>query len=153
MTGRHARVLLPGYHYHTIMATRSTITAKFNDGKHRSIYVHFDGYIDGVGKTLLTHYTDQAKIEALVSLGGLSVLDAECANPDGHSYGSPAKGHSVAYHRDRGEDWESNQPSTGDTAAEALENGPGEQEFNYAWDGQSWSVDGKPLAQAVAEDN
>ena len=135
------------------MATRSTISAKFNDGKYRAIYVHFDGYLDGVGRTLLAHYTDQDKIEALVSLGGLSVLDAECAKPDGHSYSTPAKGHSIAYHRDRGEDWESNQPGIGDTAAEALESGPGTQEYNYFWDGQAWSVDGEPLAEAIAEEN
>jgi hypothetical protein len=33
-------------------ATRSTVAIEDKNGKVRGTYVHFDGYVDGVGKTL-----------------------------------------------------------------------------------------------------
>ena len=50
-----------------------------SDGKYpaRSIYCHFDGYIAGVGKTLLNHYTDPEKVNDLMRLGDLSSLGKE----------------------------------------------------------------------------
>jgi hypothetical protein len=42
-----------------------------------SVYCHFDGYPEGVGQTLLDHWTDPAKVEHLISLGDLSVLGSE----------------------------------------------------------------------------
>ena len=39
-----------------------------------SIYCHFDGYPEGVGQTLLDHWTDEKKINRLVALGDLSSL-------------------------------------------------------------------------------
>lgn len=87
------------------MSTRSRIGIQDADGSIRSIYCHFDGYLNGVGQTLFDSYTDPAKVEALIALGDLSSLDDEVAPAPGvpHSYGSAAKGVTVAYHRDRGE--------------------------------------------------
>lgn len=127
------------------MATRSTITAKCSDGKFRSIYCHFDGYISGVGHTLLDHYTDQAKIDALVQLGSISSLSADHIRPPGHTYRTPLEGYTVAYHRDRGEPWADTKPGEGKNATGAVKNGPGLQEYNYVWDGSAWAVDGKRL--------
>lgn len=135
------------------MATRSTITAKLSDGTYRAIYCHFDGYLDGVGRTLQAHYTDQAKIEALLALGSISVLGAECTAPEGHSYGNPKEGFTVAYYRDRGEGWDQCAHGNGATAQAALADGAGCQSYNYLWDGQAWSERGKPLAQALAEND
>ncbi len=56
------------------MGTRSLIAAQ-RDGYFESIYCHWDGYLDGVGKTLLEHYTDQTKLHALLALGDRSSLD------------------------------------------------------------------------------
>jgi hypothetical protein len=72
------------------MSTRSRIAIEKQDGTVKSIYCHFDGYVDGVGKTLFNHY-DKEKLEKLIELGDISVLKESTEN-------------TVAYHRDRGED-------------------------------------------------
>jgi hypothetical protein len=72
------------------MSTRSRIAIEKQDGTVKSIYCHFDGYVDGVGKTLFNHY-DKEKLEKLIELGDISVLHESTEN-------------TVAYHRDRGED-------------------------------------------------
>jgi predicted CxxxxCH...CXXCH cytochrome family protein len=73
------------------MSTRSRIAIENQDGSVTSIYCHFDGYTNGVGKTLEKWYTTQAKVEALIELGDISSLDM-----------TPTS--TVAYARDRGED-------------------------------------------------
>ena len=72
------------------MSTRSRIAIEKQDGAVKSIYCHFDGYVDGVGKVLFEHY-DKEKLEKLIELGDISVLKESTEN-------------TVAYHRDRGED-------------------------------------------------
>lgn len=67
------------------MGTRSRI-ALHNPalgGAFTSIYVHWDGYPDGVGATLLESYTDEDKIRKLIALGDMSSLQhtvEACAN-------------------------------------------------------------------------
>ena len=73
------------------MATRSRIAIENQDGTVDSIYCHFDGYLSGVGKTLFNHY-DEEKLEKLIELGDISSLG------DGTE-------DTIAYHRDRGEDF------------------------------------------------
>lgn len=89
------------------MATRSTITMKLENGKYRSIYCHWDGYLSNNGRLLLEHYTDAEKISKLLLLGSLSFLEKEIDIPEGsgHSFDNKVPGITVAYHRDRGEDW------------------------------------------------
>ena len=72
------------------MSTHSTITMKHADGTYTQVYCHYDGYMSRVGRILMEHYQNPAKIEALVNLGDLSSLAPELAD-------------CVAYHRDRGE--------------------------------------------------
>jgi hypothetical protein len=85
-------------------------------GRVRSIYCHFDGYPEGVGKTLLEYWTDPERITALLDLGDLSILGEELGEDRGTGWfdkrmtlevGSPewtaAQGVTVAYGRDRGE--------------------------------------------------
>ncbi len=38
------------------------------------IYVHFDGYLDGVGKTLLSDFNDEAAVAALIAEGDHSSI-------------------------------------------------------------------------------
>lgn len=91
------------------MSTRSAIIMKTDnpDGlkRYRGIYCHFDGYIDYVGKVLKEHYTDIDKVQALIDLGDISILDTEISpNPTlPHSFNNRQKGVVLAYHRDRGE--------------------------------------------------
>jgi hypothetical protein len=72
------------------MSTRSRIAIENQDGTVDSIYCHFDGYVDGVGKTLFNQY-DQEKSEKLLELGDISSLGESTID-------------TVAYCRDRGED-------------------------------------------------
>lgn len=85
------------------MGTRSRVGVMHGD-KCKSIYIHWDGYLDGVGKTLLEHY-DSAKANHLVALGDASSLDRNVEIPEGveHSFENPADGITTFYGRDRGE--------------------------------------------------
>lgn len=56
------------------MATRSLIAKKNKDSTYTAVYCHFDGYEKGVGKVLREHYLDEAKIDLLLSKGGMSFL-------------------------------------------------------------------------------
>ena len=121
------------------MSTHSTITAKTSGGTFKTIYCHGDGYPSGVGATLIAHYTDQAKIDALMELGDLNYLEAECSAPDGHSYAQPVNGYSVAYGCDRGE---TDVGATEGATAKEAQDAKGDlgQSFAYVWDGDVWTV-------------
>lgn len=106
------------------MATRCNIIAHLSDGTFRSIYVHFDGYPEGVGKTLLEHYNTQADAEKVTSLGALSILAQSCECPPGHTFKTPVGGFSVAYHRDRQEPFEDTRAGLGATPVQALDDNP-----------------------------
>lgn len=56
------------------MGTRSTIALEYADGTIEEVYCRWDGYIDGVGKTLQDHYMDPFKVQQLVSQGAMSSL-------------------------------------------------------------------------------
>lgn len=90
------------------MATRSRIGMEQPNGEVRSIYCHWDGYPEGVGATLQEHYVDPEKVEALIALGDISVLQP-LVEPDvpgvEHSFANPAPCVTIAYHRDRGEEF------------------------------------------------
>jgi len=118
------------------MATRSTIGMIQEDGQTvRSVYCHFDGYPHGVGMTLATQYTDPTKIENLLNLGDLSVLDDEIGEKQ--EFDSRREGQCLFYGRDRGED-----------GVDALVHGNTDEwigyrkgnccEYGYLWDGVEW---------------
>lgn len=85
------------------MSTRSTIWIKNNEDKYDGIYCHFDGYLDGVGKTLVENYTTFEEVRALIALGAISYLEKSIECPANHSFDSPVDGYTVAYFRDRKE--------------------------------------------------
>lgn len=115
------------------MSTRSRIGRRNPDGSVTSIYCHFDGYPAGVGATLARHYTDPAKIDALIVLGDISSLAPECQDPPaGHSYHTGAAGHTVAYMRDRGEYGCEAVTHPADAWPDSG------QECTYLWDGSAW---------------
>lgn len=87
------------------MATHAKIMLVDSDNIVTGIYCHFDGYLDGVGATLLEHYSDLDKVKDLIALGSISYLEKSIECPLGHSFNTPIKGYTVAYHRDRGEDF------------------------------------------------
>ena len=85
-----------------LMATRSLIVVRKDDGKWHTIYCHYDGYPSHNGRMLLTYYNDQQKADALVALGDLSYLDKSIECPEGHTFDHPVEGFTTAYMRDRG---------------------------------------------------
>ena len=68
------------------MGTRSMIGKLEDNGTVTAIYCHWDGYAEGVGHTLMKHYRDADKVDALMALGDLSVLAAEIGEKHPFSY-------------------------------------------------------------------
>jgi hypothetical protein len=108
------------------MATRSTISivdTRTKDGSGRTIYCHWDGYLQNNGLILLESYTNPDKINALIDLGDISSLRENVVpkkegvlskmnenykydlipTKEPHSFDNPHNGVVVAYMRDRGE--------------------------------------------------
>ena len=113
------------------MGTRSDIIAERQDGTWARIYCHFDGYLNGVGRTLIEHYNSQERAEAVVQHGDMSVLAEKCDKPEGHSYDTRVAGYSVYYGRDRGE--EHTEAKIGKSLAEVWPDGDTGTEYTYVW--------------------
>jgi len=90
-----------------VMATRSTISIREEDNQVKTIYCHWDGYIDGVGQELKDNYSDADKVRELINLGDISSLRAKVKPMEGyedvHTFDSPLSDVTIAYGRDRGE--------------------------------------------------
>ena len=86
------------------MSTRCLIGRKIDNNKVEYIYCHHDGYLDGVGETLKTYYTDNDIINKLMALGDLSALGkiAE-SNSDQFNFGKINCDLCAAY-KDNGEE-------------------------------------------------
>lgn len=80
------------------MSTRSNIARLLDGGKVEAIYCHFDGYPEGVGLTLIEHYTTADKVNKLIELGNISSLGEFLEPQEDTSIYS-----TQAYRRDRGE--------------------------------------------------
>ena len=85
------------------MATRSNIAIVNQDKSISSIYCHWDGYPEYVGKMLLNHYTTSDIVNELLNLGNLSNLDKNVNPTESHTFDKPQDGVCVAYGRERGE--------------------------------------------------
>ena len=144
------------------MGTRSRIGVMHGDNC-KSVYCHWDGYLDFNGKLLLEHY-DSSKANHLVALGDLSGLRPEVFIPEGveHSFEKPAENVTIFYGRDRGETdtgWETD--ATFEAFFERAKDCGAEYYYimkDGEWfDGNTYSSDkelcGKlvPLAEALAD--
>ena len=87
------------------MGTHSRIGKLLPTGKVKSIYCHYDGYVQGgVGEDLLTHYQDETKIDALLDLGNLSGIGKEIGEKqDFYDFPNQNPNWCLSYVRDRGE--------------------------------------------------
>jgi hypothetical protein len=56
------------------MSTRSNIMYQQQSGEVLSAYCHMDGYLTGVGKSLLTHYNNDKMAHKLVANGYISSI-------------------------------------------------------------------------------
>lgn len=144
------------------MGTRSRIGVMHGDNC-KSVYCHWDGYLDHNGRILLEHY-DSSKANHLVALGDISGLRNNVVIPEGveHSFDAPAKEITIFYGRDRGE--EGTEFKTDTTFESFLERADNcGAEFYYIMRDGVWYVGttyksdvefgGKlvPLAEALAE--
>jgi len=132
------------------MATRSSISIR-KGNKVTSIYCHWDGCLTYNGVLLLNHYTKTSKIEKLIALGSLSSLGKLIKprkntyyykfNAFGnsmqrgyvktdlpHTFDTPHRGVSNAYHRDSNEELEQYHSDNYFPNEGAL------QEYDYMWD-------------------
>ncbi len=82
------------------MGTRSRIGV-MHGNKVKSIYCHWDGYLEGVGATLLKHY-DSARANNLVALGDMSSLRADIGEKHAFSKFDPVTN---IEHREHNEEW------------------------------------------------
>ena len=116
------------------MATRATISY-FDEvtKKYHSIYSHWDGYLECLGKTLKEHYSSLDKVKELVALGSISSLGAKIVPIGKHSFDTPEKGTTVAYHRDRGDEWADVKPYVTVRFKKV-----DRQEFNYMFEEGEW---------------
>jgi hypothetical protein len=85
------------------MATRSNIAIVNQDKSISSIYCHWDGYPEYVGKMLLNHYNNVGIVTELLKLGNLSNLDKNVNPTESHTFDKPQAGVCIAYGRERGE--------------------------------------------------
>jgi len=163
------------------MATRSRIGIVNEDGTVSSIYCHWDGYPSGNGVILLESYTDRDKVKELIELGAISSLNIEVAPPplfekegedvqkgvkmltkfgvvkSEHSFDKPMKGVTVAYHRDRGEEYIA--PRVNKTLDEYFEDDNEDYGYLFTLDGE-WLVKPgygeyavpQPISEALAEE-
>ena len=108
------------------MSTRWQIAAKLSDGKYGCIYVHCDGYPE-YAMEVLKHYTNQEKIDRLISLG-----DCLCVLPEIEKCEPFAA---------KGEPWKDVCPSYGDSLEDAAEKHEyGNEQYKYFWDGKKWEM-------------
>jgi hypothetical protein len=144
------------------MGTRSRIGVMHGDNC-KSVYCHWDGYLDFNGRMLLDHY-DSSKANHLVALGDLSSLRPNVFVPEGveHSFDKPAENICIFYDRDRGE--KGTEWKTDSTFEQFLERAEGcGAEYYYIMKDGEWYVGttyssdarlgGKlvPLAEALAD--
>lgn len=89
------------------MSTRCYIGIKNSDGSVDAIYCHHDGYFSYMGNMLMENYKDEKKVRELIALGDVSSVGERIypTEGSGHSFENPERGVTVAYHRDRGEDY------------------------------------------------
>ena len=90
------------------MSTRSYICMEVGDNRYKTIYCHFDGYLDYNGKMLLEYYDDRVRVEKLLELGDLSSLgkkiDPDPNLPHSFDYHERQEDVCVFYGRDRGDE-------------------------------------------------
>jgi len=110
------------------MSTNSTI-AVFNEwGDVRSVYCHWDGYVEWNGKMLDLHFNSLNKALALVDGGDISAIN---------------EGGVVDYYKDKGDDWESVKPEVYNNIEELMEEMKYSTniEFVYVYvNGLGWTV-------------
>lgn len=105
------------------MATRARIGLELKDGSVLSVYHHWDGYPEWLGRMLKTHYNTKSLAEELIDGGDMS-----CCWTDDRFDDSKVQGvYGPQYYSQRGEDC---PPRHDKDMVEYLQNG---EEFAYVY--------------------
>jgi len=104
------------------MSTNCTVAIQNEDGSVTGIYCHWDGHIGSVGAELIKTFNTEESVKELIMLGDCSTIVDNVE----------------AYHRDKGEDWESVAPRVHDDYNSFV--GDMGQEYNYLFDKGVWMV-------------
>ena len=124
-------------HIFLIMATRSRIGIQLKDDSVLSVYHHWDGYPEWLGRILTTHYNTKEKVADLIDGGDMScawtkdrwtgkkVAEYVTENVEVEEYGPQ-------YYSQRGEDC---PPRYDETKEEFLSDG---EEFSYIFTSAGW---------------
>lgn len=121
------------------MSTNSRISL-YKEGNIKSIYCHWDGYIEHNGEILFKYYTTEEEVEKLVALGDISILGKRIGEKVDFDkmtldpiYRDRYDGQCVAYHRDRGEEYNAKMFSNIETLEDF-------EEYNYLFKDGEWLV-------------
>ena len=89
--------------------------------------------MESVGRILKKHYSSLKKVKELVALGSISQLGERIEPIWMHSFDGPEKGTTVAYHRDRGDEWSDVCPLVVSKLKKSER-----QSFNYLFKNGEW---------------
>jgi hypothetical protein len=117
------------------MATRSTISVLNDDGSVKTVYCHWDGYLEGVGKTLLENYNTKEAADKLISGGAISSLGSYISE-NKESFDRPSDKDYTVYYSFRDEDLSVENYSS----LEDYEENHQFEEFDYIFSDNMWSV-------------
>ena len=110
------------------MATRSRIGIQLADKSVLSVYHHWDGYPEWLGRILKTHYNTKDKVAELIDGGDMSCCWTQIAH-----YGeSTGQEYGPEYYSQRGEDC---PPRFDDTIYDYLADG---EEYAYLFVNNEW---------------
>lgn len=127
------------------MATRSAIAIADGD-RLTAVYVHWDGYLSGVGRTLLDHWNHRSAVRTLIRHGDISSLGAGLGVK--HDFDGPRSVvETTFYGRDRGElDTEPSEFANAEEFVREMSHRGCEFFYIFGWDDQWWvSCDYGPL--------
>jgi hypothetical protein len=117
------------------MSTRSRIGVSVGSSI-VSVYVHSDGYLRGVGKTLYENYNNEELANELVSYGDISQLGSVIGTQ--HNFNDRSVDQCTFYKRDRNEYSPCVLDSSVDEFLETAENC--DAEYYYLWTNGAWFV-------------
>lgn len=123
------------YQINNTMATNSYIGKQLPDGSIKSVYCHWDGKPSHNGKILKEHYTDESKIDTLLDMGSMEVLDKEIGVK--LTKHQARDGQCIFYGRDHDKD--NKGPVVYENLETWLNKRPG-IEWYYLWDGNEWKT-------------
>lgn len=92
------------------MSTNSAIALRSGD-TYQTIYCHWDGHPKTMFPMLRNNYNSLELVAKLISYGDASSIDKKLEPTGQHTFMKPEDGVCVFYHRDRGDDWLSCQPT------------------------------------------